>query len=168
MSRTAPPSSKLPKPVAPAVAKPPASAALQLGPLAGVLGFHLAKASVTAFDLFERHIGQQHDLRKVDYSLLMLLLANGPLPPKRLALGLSVSAPKLTQLLDGLQARGLVQRQRSQLDRRSHNVVLTAAGQALARVTAEAAEPMERQLLRRLSVAEHAMLIELLQKVTAV
>ncbi len=146
---------------------PSAAQGLQLGPLAGVLGFHLAKASVTAFDLFERHIGQLHDLRKVDYSLLMLLLSNGPLPPKRLALALSVSAPKLTLLLDRLQARGLVRRQPSQLDRRSHNIVLTAAGQALARVTADAAEPMERQLLRKLSVAEHAMLIELLQKVSS-
>ena len=60
-----------------------------------------------------------------------------------------------------------MRRQPSQLDRRSHNIVLTAAGQALAKVTADAAEPMERQLLRKLSVAEHAMLIELLQKVSS-
>ena len=146
---------------------PSAQAALQLGALAGILGFHLAKASVAAFELFEHHIGQPHDLRKVDYSLLMLLLANGPLPPKRLAAALSVSAPKLTLLLDSLQSRGLLKRQPSQLDRRSHNVVLTAAGQALAQTTADAARPMERQLLGRLSPAEHAMLIELLQKVSA-
>ncbi len=155
------------------MARDPASAversadpsALSLGPLSGVLGYHLAQASVTTDDLFERYIGQPLGLRKVEYSLLVLILANGPLAPKRLSKALALSAPNLTMLLDRLQQRGLLSRERSQVDRRSQNVVLTEEGQRIARASVDAASPMEWALLDRLSRAEHAMLIELLRKV---
>ena len=140
-------------------------AALSLGPLGGLLGFHLAQASVTTFALFERHVGQPFGLRKVEYSLLLLVLANGPLSPKRLAQALALSAPNLTMLLDRLQDRGLLRRERSQVDRRSQNVVLTDEGLRIAQARAAVAAPMERALDSRLSRAEHAIQIELLRKV---
>ena len=140
-------------------------AELQLGPLGDLLGFHIARAGVTTFALFEQHVGQPFGLRKVEYSLLLLVLANGPLSPKRLAQALALSAPNLTMLLDRLQDRGLLRRERSLLDRRSQNVVLTDEGQRIAQASAAEATPMERALDSRLSRAEHAMLIELLCKV---
>ena len=124
-----------------------------------------ARASVTTFALFEQHVGQPFSLRKVEYSLLLLVLANGPLSPKRLAQALALSAPNLTMLLDRLQERGLLLRERSVLDRRSQNVVLTDEGLRIAQASAAEALPMERALDSRLSRAEHAMLIELLRKV---
>jgi DNA-binding MarR family transcriptional regulator len=142
-----------------------ASGRLTLGPLGNVLGFHLAKASVFTFALFEQHVGQPLNLRKVEFSLLMLLLANGPLSPKRLAQALALSAPALTSLLDRLQDRGLLLRERSQVDRRSQNIRLTDDGLQLAEAAAREAAPMEQAVLQRLSVAERAMLIELLGKV---
>ena len=143
----------------------PAALQLQLGPLGNLLGFHIARAGVTTFALFEQHVGQPFGLRKVEYSLLLLVLANGPLSPKRLAQALALSAPNLTMLLDRLQDRGLLRRERSLLDRRSQNVVLTDEGQRIAQASAAEATPMERALDSRLSRAEHAMLIELLCKV---
>ena len=140
-------------------------AALALGPLGDLLGFHIARASVTTFALFEHHVGQPFGLRKVEYSLLLLLLANGPLSPKRLAQALALSAPNLTMLLDRLQERDLLRRERSLVDRRSQNVVLTDDGLRTAQASAAEAAPMERALDSRLSRAEHAMLIELLRKV---
>ena len=140
-------------------------ASLQLGPLRNLLGYHLAQASVTTFALFDTHVGKPYGLRKVEYSLLTLVLANGPLSPKRLAQALALSAPNLTLLLDRLQARGLLLRQRSLVDRRSQNVLLTDEGHRIAQATAAAALPMEQALSERLSPAEHAMLVELLRKV---
>ncbi len=137
---------------------------VQLGVLSDVVGYHLAQAAVVTYDLFERHVGEPFGLRKVEYSLLMLLLANGPLVPKRLARTLALSNPNLTLLLDRLQERGLIRRERNERDRRSQNIVLTDEGAALAREAAAAAQPMERELLDRLSPAERAMLIELLKK----
>ncbi len=150
------------------VVEPPARPAgqpLSLGVLSDVLGYHVAQAAVTTVDMFERHIGQRFGLRKVEYSLLLLLLANGPLTPKRLGQALALSGPNLTLLLDRLQDRDLLRRERSATDGRSQNIVLTEAGRSLTHAAGEAAAPMERELDDRLSRAERLMLIELLRKV---
>jgi DNA-binding MarR family transcriptional regulator len=168
MPRRAPLAAAPPATAQVAVAEPaprPAGAPLSLGVLSDVLGYHIAQAAVTTYGTFEAHIGQPNNLRKVEYSLLMLLLANGPLTPKRLGHALALSAPNLTLLLDRLQGRGLIRRERSPTDGRSQNIVLTAEGRQLAGDTAAAAGPMERELDDRLSRAERLMLIELLRKV---
>jgi DNA-binding MarR family transcriptional regulator len=139
---------------------------LTLGRLADVLGYHIAQAAVSTVELFERHVGGPFELRKVEFSMLMLLLANGALTPKRLGQVLALTPPNLTLLLDRLQQRELLLRERSEVDRRSQNIVLTAAGRALAEAAAEAAVPMERELHPRLTSAERALLIELLRKVS--
>ncbi len=147
------------------VAPRPASQPLSLGVLSDVLGYHVAQAAVTTVDMFDRHIGQRFGLRKVEYSLLLMLLANGPLTPKRLGQALALSGPNLTLLLDRLQDRDLLRRERSATDGRSQNIVLTDAGRSLTQTAGEAAAPMERELDDRLSRAERLMLIELLRKV---
>jgi DNA-binding MarR family transcriptional regulator len=141
--------------------RPGAAGALRLGPLADIVGFHLARAAVTSYEAFERHIGTPMDLRKVEFSLLMLLLSNKPVAPKQLLSALSLTAPKLTILVDGLQHRGLLRRERNPADGRSRHLVLTEKGRRLAEAAAEAAVPMELELLGRLSRAEHGMLIGL-------
>lgn len=143
-----------------------AVAAVRLGTLSGLMGYHIAQAAVTTAAAFEDHIGKPFDLRKVEFSLLMLLLANGPLTPRQLAGTLRLTAPSLTLLLDRLQQRGLLQRERNPSDGRSQHIVLTAKGRRLADDGAAAAAPMERGLQARLSRAEHAMLIELLCRLT--
>jgi DNA-binding MarR family transcriptional regulator len=140
------------------------AAPLSFGPLAGIAGFHLARATVTTQAHFQRHIAAVFSLNKIEFSLLMLVIANPGIVPKRLARALAISAPKLTLLLDGLQSRHLIQRQRNSADGRSQHLLLTERGRKLARDAAAAAEPMERELLGHLSRAEHAMLIELLAK----
>jgi DNA-binding MarR family transcriptional regulator len=140
------------------------TAALSLGALAGVVGFHLARARVVTSDMYERSVGKPFGLRKVEFSLLMLLRANTAIPPKRLARALAVTAPALTLLLDRLQQRGLLRREPNPRDGRSQNVVLTDAGCRLASEAAAAAAPMEDDLRARLTRAEQAMLIELLEK----
>lgn len=142
-------------------------AALSFGPLAGIAGFHLARAAVTTQASFQRHIGDLFDINKIEFSLLMLVMANPGIVPKRLARALAITAPKLTLLLDALQSRHLIQRERNAADGRSQHLLLTDRGRKLAREAAAAAEPMERELLGPLSRAEHAMLIELLAKLAA-
>jgi DNA-binding MarR family transcriptional regulator len=137
-------------------------AAVSLGPLAGLVGYHIAQAAVTTGEAFERHLGRPFRLRKAEFSLLMLLYANGPLPPKRLAATLAVTAPNLTLLLSRMQERGLVRRERNPDDGRSQHIVLTDPGQRLAADAARALPTMEQDLQQRLTAAEHAMLLELL------
>src|SRR5262245_24192050 len=142
-----------------------ADGALDFGPLRDVLGLHITLANIAAVAVFERHVGQPFGLRKAEFSLLMLLLANGATPAKRLARTLRLSAPNLTMLIDRMQAKRWLRRERNPADRRSQLIVLSAEGQTLARRTQTAAKTMEQGLLRRLSRAERPMLIELLGKV---
>lgn len=139
--------------------------ALQTGALESVIGYRIAKARVTTQALFVRHIGKPFSLRPVEFSLLMLLQANEALAPAQLSKALALSRPHLTLLLDRIQDRGLLDRERSQVDRRSQQVRLTPAGAALAAELAQCAPGMEAELQRSLSAAERAMLIELLDKV---
>jgi DNA-binding MarR family transcriptional regulator len=139
---------------------------LDLGAMRDLAGFHLARASVFTNEAFETHVGQPLGLRKVEFSMLLLLLSNEPVSPKPLARSLRVSAPKLTLLLDGLQARGLLQRRPNPQDGRSQHVRLTEKGGRLARQAEEAAQAMETEVRQPLSAAEHAMLIELLLKLS--
>jgi MarR family transcriptional regulator for hemolysin len=137
---------------------------LDFGSLRGIVGFHIARAAVTTHGAFEQHLGRPYGLRKVEFSLLMLLLANPRISPKPLARALRVTAPKLTHLLDGLEQRGLLLREPNPQDGRSHLVRLTEDGEHLARRAEAASGPMEAELRAGLSPAEHAMLIELLGK----
>ncbi len=137
------------------------------GVLDTTLGFHIARASVVAYDAFEQHIGTPHGLRKVDFSLLMLVAEHGHLAPKDLAKMLSLTAPKLSMVLDRMQARGLIDRTPDPLDRRSVQVTLTAEGVRLARALEPVARRMEQGLKKRLSAADHARLIQLLSKLAS-
>ena len=149
-----------------AVAEAPgrADGVLDFGPLRDVLGFHITLANIATVAVFERHVGQPFGLRKAEFSLLMLLLANGATPAKRLARTLRLSAPNLTMLIDRMQAKHWLRRERNPADRRSQLIVLSTEGVSVARRAQAVARTMERGLLRRLSEAERAMLIELLGK----
>ncbi len=134
------------------------------GVLDTTLGFHVARASAVAYEAFEQHIGRAHDLRKIDFSLLMLLAEYERLAPKRLVTMLSLTAPKLSMVLDRMQARGLIERRPDLIDRRSVQVLLTADGLRMAKTLEPVARRMEKGLKKRLSAADHARLIELLRK----
>ena len=72
-------------------------------------------------------------------------------------------SPGRTGVLDGLEARGLVERRRG-ADRRTNGLWLTRAGRAqLARIRRRI-ELHERRVSAHLSAAERARLIELLAK----
>lgn len=150
---------------APVPLRRPAAQELDEGALGGVLGYHISKASVTTLGMFARHAGHPLDLRPVEFSLLLILLANTQVTPKQLARALALSAPNLTILLDRMQDRGLLERVRSEADRRSQHVLLTPPGRALAQRCVEVCTTMEQELDDCLSPGEHLLLIELLQKV---
>ena len=71
---------------------PTRAAPVSFGPLSGIVGFHIARAAVTTYRAFETFIGKPFELKKVEFSLLMVVQANGALPPKRLARTLAVTA----------------------------------------------------------------------------
>jgi len=89
-----------------------------------------------------------HDLTAQQYNALRLLAAS----PERVATlalaGLLISrAPDITRLLDRLEERGLVDRERSRQDRRTVRIGITSAGRSLLQaLSAAVRECHERQL----------------------
>lgn len=132
-----------------------------------LLGYCLTKAGLPTLRVFRRHVGEPFDLRTVEFSLLLLLLDNPGASPKQVGQALAMSAPNVTVLLDRLAGRGLVERQRSATDGRSHELRLTDRGLDLARRAHAASRTMEDGLLQVLSPAERALLRELLVKLAA-
>jgi DNA-binding MarR family transcriptional regulator len=142
------------------------ASALDQAGMQHLMGYLLTLAEVAARRVYQRHIGTPFKLRPVEFTLLVLLLGNGSATPKQLAQTLSMPPPNVTVLIDRLVDRALVQRSRSEADRRATNLLLTDKGRELAQRTQRASLTMEGALLSPLSTAERAMLAELLQKMT--
>jgi DNA-binding MarR family transcriptional regulator len=93
-------------------------------------------AFITAFDEFVRaakraraRVEPDAVLTSSQYDLLYPLLdAEDALGLRELARAAGVSAPTATRMVDGLEARGLVTRERSAEDRRAVRLALTDAG----------------------------------------
>lgn len=139
-------------------------AALDQSAVQHLIGYRLTLAEVASRRVFQRHIGTPFKLRPVEFTILVLLLDHGSATPKQLALTLSLPPPNVTVLVDRLVERGLMQRQRSDTDGRALNLRLTDKGSDLARRTQRVSQTMEAGLLSPLSLAERAMLGELLLK----
>jgi len=80
------------------------------------------------------------DLSPGDFALYSLLRVQGPLTPTELARASGSPAQSLTYALRRAEARGHIEKRRSESDRRSYTVSLTAAGIDLHVRAAAAAE----------------------------
>lgn len=117
-----------------------------------------------AADSLNAKLGQgltEHDLTASQFGVLEILLHLGPLCQKELAQKLLVSGGNVTMVVDNLEKRELVTRQRSTTDRRLVTVALTPSGRKLiaaafpghlATIVAQLGilSPAEQETLRRL------------------
>jgi len=98
-------------------------------------------------------------------ALQALVDAGGSLPLGQLAERLACVKSNITQLVDRLEADGVVARESDPKDRRTRLAVLTAAGRKACTDGTRLQEESERQLLGSLSRAEARQLGALLEKV---
>jgi DNA-binding MarR family transcriptional regulator len=137
---------------------------LQLGSLQALVGYRLAQAAVTTTQVFDLVMQGEDALRQVEFTVLALVHANPRCTASQLAKALAMTPPNITAWLDKLAARGCVERERSESDRRSQHVLATAQGAALVERTALHLAEAEAAAFAGLSAAERAMLQELLHK----
>lgn len=137
---------------------------LDEAPLQQVLGYQLAQASIVTDAVFHQEVGEPLQLRRVEYTVLMLVAQNPGGSAARIARALAVTPPNVTVILDRLEARKLVQRQASTEDRRSQQISVTRAGDELLRKATGRIVAAERRVMG-LSAGEQAILAELLHKV---
>jgi DNA-binding MarR family transcriptional regulator len=133
--------------------------------LAHTLGYAIARAAVTTNQLFSQGVGEPLGLRPVEFTLLQLICANPNTTQKRLCDLLRVPAPQMTLILDRLQERGWIVRERDANDRRALHLRLTAEGERLAEQSLAALQKTEQALDVMLTEGERLLLQELLAKV---
>jgi DNA-binding MarR family transcriptional regulator len=102
-----------------------------------------------------------------DYGILALLAEGVPQTQSRIAAALDVDPSRMVALLDSLEQRGLVERQRDLLDRRRHVVTLTPAGKRELTRVRGLVRRFEDEYLEPLDDAKRAMLYELLVELAA-
>ncbi|GAA0521269.1 MarR family transcriptional regulator [Pigmentiphaga sp. GD03639] len=142
----------------------PAKSDLDQSRLSHLLGFQTSLAHVKLQKAFFSHM-KDLDLRPVEFAILVLLAHNDKANQQNLCRSLSLSAPRLALVLDRLQERGLLSRERSDTDRRAHHVVLTPEGRRLALEAERLSHGMEETVLAPLSQGERQILGELLAKI---
>jgi DNA-binding MarR family transcriptional regulator len=135
---------------------------LSLGVLDGHLGYFLRRVQVWVFQDFIRTLASI-DLRPAQYSVLAVIGANRGLSQADVAHLLGIERARLVRLLDRLEKRGLTQRLASPVDRRSHALQLTPAGQALLKRAKALAAVHEANLLQHFGAANHARMMEALR-----
>ncbi len=133
-----------------------------LGVLDGHLGYFLRRAQVAVFQDFIRTLASI-DIRPAQYSVLVVIGANAGLSQAEVAQLLGIERARLVRLLNRLERRGLTQRLPSPVDRRSHVLKLTSAGQQVLKRAKALAAVHEARLLERLGPAHHKIMIEALR-----
>jgi DNA-binding MarR family transcriptional regulator len=114
---------------------------------------------------YEDELFSRYDLTAQQYNALRLLKAEHPgtLPTLVLAGRLVSHAPDITRLVDRLEERGLVARERMPDNRRVVQVGITAAGQDLLEQLDGPVRECHQQQLGHLSAQQIESLVELLR-----
>ncbi len=135
---------------------------IALGPLDGHLGYFVRRLQVWIFQDFVRTLAV-HDIRPAQFSVLVVIEANPGLSQADLAGTLGIERARLVRLLDALEKRGLTRRQPSPVDRRSHALFLTEAGEAALKPIRALAAEHEAHLTEHLGREKHDALLEALR-----
>ncbi|WP_394209396.1 MarR family winged helix-turn-helix transcriptional regulator [Enterovibrio calviensis] len=108
---------------------------------------------------------KQFDLSNIEFDILASLRRAGEaVTPTELYQTLMLSSGAMSTRVDGLVKRGLIERQASEIDRRSCLVTLTTEGLVLIDKVVEAHVDNEREMLSSLDDNEQAQLAALLKK----
>ena len=135
---------------------------LQPGALAGLLGYRLRLAQQAVFRDYASSVGEVSPGRA---GILLLVDANPGVTQSRLARAVHLDRSTMVGVIDMLEGRGFLERRRGE-DRRTNGLWLTRAGRALIVRMKQRIEAHERRVAARLTVAERAQLIALLEKLS--
>ncbi len=102
---------------------------------------------IRAVDLYSRQLSLRHSLTGPQLVCVRHLLRHGAMAPGVLARRISLSPATVTGIIDRLERRGLVTRERSRDDKRRVEIALTATGRLLGEQTPP---PLHETFSRRL------------------
>ena len=143
------------------MATPPAD---RDSPRDGGVAFLLAQLGAHAAALFAERI-RPLDLTPPQAGVLRRLAQFPGQSQRELADALGMHAPRLVALIDELEDRGLVARDRDPGDRRNYAISLTDEGRRLLTELGRVARQHERAITASLDDHERAQLLELLRRI---
>ncbi len=143
-----------------------AAKTLDLGPLPSLSGYVLRRAQIANFTAFIQRLSAL-DLRPAQFSALVVIDRNPGCKQSDLALALNIQRPNFVAMMDELERRGLARREKATTDRRSHVIVLTPAGKTMLERAEADIVAMEDEFRVLLGADNHALLLELLDKIAA-
>jgi DNA-binding MarR family transcriptional regulator len=107
------------------------------------------------------------DLHVKQFGMLLVLASEGPHSQQYLSEWTRMDRTTMVALIDSLEERGYVRRERNPEDRRAYLVTITAEGRRALRRAETAMAKAESRVLASLNKGETAQLLELLAKVAA-
>jgi len=107
----------------------------------------------------------ESDLKIGSYAALSVIVNMPGLKQSALAETLAIEQANLVQLLDRLEARQLIKRERAHSDRRAYALFATPQGRKLCTEADETASRLEENFLRGLSEEDISALFRLLQHI---
>jgi len=130
------------------------------------IGYLTKRANTLMLAILEPEL-EAHGLTYLQFVILMWLRDGVAVNPKDICLRFNYDSGALTRVIDQLAERGLLERVRSQRDRRTVELALTEPGrQAIEGVVPLVVEQLNRAL-EEFSPAEFAELVRLLNKLIA-
>ena len=126
----------------------------------------LIRKLIHGAELYTKELNKKYSITAAQLNCLLALYENGPLPPSRIAKHMMVNSSTVTGVIDRLEQKGLVTRQRNSPDRRIINIQLTPGGKKMAEV---APPPIQQRVvdgLQKLSSKELDQIILSLTKLT--
>jgi DNA-binding MarR family transcriptional regulator len=130
------------------------------------IGFLIKRCGMLMSQVAERRFESQ-EITLTQWVTLMNLTQDAHVSPTKLSAELGHDMGALTRVVDELERRGLVRRERSQHDRRAVEIAITPAGRRLAESTKRVIVELLNELVEPFSEREVDTLIALLQRVLA-
>jgi len=136
---------------------------IELGPLAGILGYYLRRAQSANFQKYGKHLSK-HNVSPGQFGLLCKIDNNPGISQTALARADGIERSTLGEIIDRFEERNLVERRRHPTDRRAYALHLTRKGKTfLSQITPEVLAS-EAELTQNLTQKEFKTLLALIKK----
>jgi DNA-binding MarR family transcriptional regulator len=139
---------------------------IDFGPLENWVGFHLRLAQTASFQAFV-HEARSVELSPGRFATLMLIGRNPGISQTALASANGRDKSTLTPILEDLERRGLVVREKLKTDRRSYQLNLTDAGRKMLDQLTVCAKRHDDNLDRIIGPKDRVKFLRILQKISA-
>ena len=128
------------------------------------IGFLVKRCGVLMTQIAERHFESTSVSFTQWTALMRLCVQAGHMSATQLSKEIGYDMGALTRVVDELERRGLVRRERSRRDRRAVEIAITAAGRRQTEIAKRVVVKLLNELLETYSDAEIATLIDLMQR----